>query len=127
MAVPVKYAKASPDELARAAYVQHKRFTLTRNGTPEAVLLSFDDREGMEITLEVLATEIRSRQPPRRSSSARGERSSNRRRLGRFRHLAVAVNRYQPGGPSRSAVRTASRRSSYGEKPVIHQVAPAFS
>jgi antitoxin YefM len=34
---------------------QHERFTLTRKGKPEAVLLSVDDLEGLETTLEVLA------------------------------------------------------------------------
>lgn len=33
---------------------QHERITLTRNGEPEAVLLSVDDLEGMELTLEIL-------------------------------------------------------------------------
>jgi len=41
--------------LARTAHTQHERFTLTRNGTPEAVLLSVDELEGLETTLEVLA------------------------------------------------------------------------
>jgi PHD/YefM family antitoxin component YafN of YafNO toxin-antitoxin module len=33
---------------------QHERITLTRNGEPEAVLLSVDDLEGLEMTLEIL-------------------------------------------------------------------------
>lgn len=41
--------------MARAVYAQHERFTLTRNGTPEAVLLSVDDLDGLETTLEVLS------------------------------------------------------------------------
>jgi len=53
--MPVSEAKARLNELARLAHSQHERFTLTRNGTPEAVLLSVDDLEGMEMTLEVLA------------------------------------------------------------------------
>lgn len=48
-------SEARLNELARVAYAQHERFTLTRNGTPEAVLFSVDDLEGREISLEVLA------------------------------------------------------------------------
>lgn len=51
----VSEAKARLNELARLAHGQHERFTLTRNGTPEAVLLSVDDLEGLETTVEVLA------------------------------------------------------------------------
>jgi prevent-host-death family protein len=51
----VSEAKARLNELARIAHAQHERFTLTRNGRPEAVLLSVDDLEGLETTLEVLA------------------------------------------------------------------------
>jgi antitoxin YefM len=53
--LPVSQAQAHLNELARMAYTQHERFTLTRNGNPEAVLLSVDDLEGLENTLEVLA------------------------------------------------------------------------
>ena len=41
-------------ELARRVRTQHERITLTRNGEPEAVLLSVDDLEGLELTLEIL-------------------------------------------------------------------------
>jgi antitoxin YefM len=37
------------------AHAQHERFTLTRNGRAEAVLLSVDDLEGLELTLEILS------------------------------------------------------------------------
>ena len=53
--LPVSEAKARLNELTRLAHGQHERFTLTRNGRPEAVLLSVDDLEGLELTLEVLA------------------------------------------------------------------------
>lgn len=53
--MPVSEAKARLNELARLAHSHHERFTLTRNGRPEAVLLSVDDLEGLETTLEVLA------------------------------------------------------------------------
>lgn len=52
--VPLSDAKAHLSELARRVRTQHERITLTRNGRPEAVLLSVDDLEGLEITLEVL-------------------------------------------------------------------------
>lgn len=50
----VTEAKARLNELARLVHLQHERFTLTRNGRAEAVLLSVDDLEGLELTLEVL-------------------------------------------------------------------------
>ena len=52
--VPISEAKARLSELARRVRQQHERITLTRNGEPEAVLLSVDDLEGLEMTLEVL-------------------------------------------------------------------------
>jgi prevent-host-death family protein len=52
--LPVSEAKARLNELARIVREQHERFTLTRNGTPEAVLLSVDDLEGLELTLDIL-------------------------------------------------------------------------
>lgn len=53
--LPVSEAKARLNELARLAHAQHERFTLTRNGRAEAVLLSVDDLEGLELTLEILS------------------------------------------------------------------------
>ncbi len=53
--VPLSEAKARLSELARRVRRQHERITLTRNGEPEAVLMSIDDLEGMEMTLEILA------------------------------------------------------------------------
>jgi prevent-host-death family protein len=41
-------------ELARRVRLQHERITLTRNGEAEAVLLSIDDLDGLEMTLEIL-------------------------------------------------------------------------
>jgi antitoxin YefM len=52
--VPLSEAKAHLSELARRVRTQHERVTLTRNGEPEVVLLSVDDFEGLEITLDVL-------------------------------------------------------------------------
>jgi antitoxin YefM len=53
--LPVSEAKARLNELARLVHTQHERFTLTRNGRAEAVLLSVDDLEGLELTLEILS------------------------------------------------------------------------
>lgn len=53
--VPLSEAKARLSELARRVRRQHERITLTRNGEPEAVMVSIDDLEGMEMTLEILA------------------------------------------------------------------------
>lgn len=52
--VPLSEAKARLSELARRVRLQHERITLTRNGQAEAVLLSVDDLEGLEMTLEIL-------------------------------------------------------------------------
>lgn len=52
--VPLSEAKARLSELTRRVRQQHERITLTRNGEAEAVLLSVDDLEGMEMTLEIL-------------------------------------------------------------------------
>ncbi|BCJ38753.1 hypothetical protein Athai_62560 [Actinocatenispora thailandica] len=52
--VPLSEAKAHLSELARRVRREHERITLTRNGEPEAVLLSTDDLEGLEMTLEIL-------------------------------------------------------------------------
>jgi prevent-host-death family protein len=52
--VPMSEAKAHLSELARRVRQQHERITLTRNGEAEAVLLSVEDLEVLEMTLEVL-------------------------------------------------------------------------
>jgi prevent-host-death family protein len=48
-------AKTHLSELARRVRQQHERVTLTRNGEPEVVMLSIDDLEGLEMTLELLS------------------------------------------------------------------------
>jgi prevent-host-death family protein len=53
--VPLSEAKARLSELARRVRQQHERIMLTRNGEAEAVLMSVDDLEGMEMTLEILS------------------------------------------------------------------------
>ncbi len=52
--VPLSEAKARLSELARRVRLQHERIILTRNGEAEAVLLSVDDLDGLEMTLEIL-------------------------------------------------------------------------
>src|SRR5690349_11975341 len=52
--VPLSEAKARLSELARRVRQHHERIMLTRHGEPEAVLLSVDDLEGLEMTLEIL-------------------------------------------------------------------------
>lgn len=56
--VPLSEAKARLSELARRVRRQHERITLTRNGEPEAVLLSVEDLEGLEMTLEILGDTV---------------------------------------------------------------------
>jgi antitoxin YefM len=53
--VPLSEAKALLSELARRVRQRHERIALTRNGEPEAVLLSVDDLEGLEMTVGILA------------------------------------------------------------------------
>ncbi|MPZ87450.1 MAG: type II toxin-antitoxin system prevent-host-death family antitoxin [Nitriliruptorales bacterium] len=72
--VPLSEAKAHLSELARRVRTQHERITLTRNGEAEAVLLSVDDLEGLEITLEILGdTEAVSRISESLADLGRGE------------------------------------------------------
>lgn len=52
--VPLSEAKARLSELTRRVRQRHERITLTHNGEPEAVLLSVEDLEGLEMTLEIL-------------------------------------------------------------------------
>jgi prevent-host-death family protein len=52
--VPISEAKTHLSDLARRVRLQHERITLTRNGQPEAVLVSVDDLEGLEMTLDIL-------------------------------------------------------------------------
>lgn len=50
-------AKARLSELGRRVSEQHERITVTRNGEAQFVLISVDDLEGLDITLEVLSDE----------------------------------------------------------------------
>ncbi len=72
--VPLSEAKARLSELARRVRQQHERITLTRNGEAEAVLLSVDDLEGLEMTLEILGdTEAVARISESLAALGRGE------------------------------------------------------
>ena len=72
--VPLSEAKARLSELARRVRQQHERITVTRNGEPEAVLLSVDDLEGLEMTLEILGgTEAVARISENLAALERGE------------------------------------------------------
>jgi prevent-host-death family protein len=52
--VPFTEAKAHLSELVDKVVREHERFVLTRNGRPAAVLLSPDELESLEETLEIL-------------------------------------------------------------------------
>jgi antitoxin YefM len=72
--VPLSEAKARLSELARRVRTQHERITLTRNGEAEAVLLSVDDLDGLELTLEILGdTEAVARISESLAAIGRGE------------------------------------------------------
>lgn len=53
--LPLSEVKARLSELGRRVSEQHERITVTRNGEAQFVLVSIDDLEGLEITLEVLS------------------------------------------------------------------------
>lgn len=72
--VPLSEAKAHLSALARRVRQQHERIALTRNGEPEAVLLSVDDLDGLEMTLEILGdTDAVARISESLSALGRGE------------------------------------------------------
>lgn len=72
--VPISEAKAHLSELSRRVRRQHERITLTRNGEAEVVMLSVDDLEGLEMTLEILSdTEAVSRITESLAALGRGE------------------------------------------------------
>jgi antitoxin YefM len=53
--LPLAEIKAHLSEIVDRVEGQHERVTLTRNGRPAAVLISPDDLEALEDTLEILA------------------------------------------------------------------------
>lgn len=52
--VPFTDAKAHLSQLVDKVLREHERFVLTRNGRPVAVLLSPDELESLEETVEIL-------------------------------------------------------------------------
>jgi antitoxin YefM len=89
--VPISEAKTHLSDLARRVRLQHERITLTRNGEPEAVLVSVDDLEGLEMTLEILGdSEAVARISESLAAIGRGERGVDlatvRADLARRRH-----------------------------------------
>ena len=53
--LPLAEIKAHLSQIVDRVEAQHERITLTRNGRPAAVLISPDDLEALEDTLELLA------------------------------------------------------------------------
>lgn len=53
--LPLSSVKAHLSELVDRVEAQHDRVVLTRNGKPAAVLISYDDLEGLEETLSILS------------------------------------------------------------------------
>jgi antitoxin YefM len=53
--LPLAEIKAHLSEIVDRVEAHHERITLTRNGRPAAVLLSPEDLEALEDTLELLA------------------------------------------------------------------------
>jgi antitoxin YefM len=53
--LPLAEIKAHLSEIVDRVEEQHERVTLTRNGRPAAVLISPEDLEALEDTLELLA------------------------------------------------------------------------
>ena len=53
--LPLAEIKARLSEIVERVASRHERITLTRNGRPAAVLISPDDLEALEDTLEILS------------------------------------------------------------------------
>lgn len=53
--LPLAEIKARLSEIVDRVEVQHQRVTLTKNGRPAAVLISPEDLEALEDTLEILS------------------------------------------------------------------------
>ena len=92
--VPLSDAKARLSELVRRVRNEHDRITLTRNGVAEAVLVSVDDLEGMEMTLEILGDD---------------------EAAGRISESLAALGRGEPGADLASVRQDLARRRATGE------------
>jgi antitoxin YefM len=53
--IPFTEAKAHPSELVDRVSREHDRVVVTRNGRPAAVLISPDELEGLEETIDLLS------------------------------------------------------------------------
>jgi prevent-host-death family protein len=53
--VPLSIARNHLSALARRVRHQHERIALTRNGEAEALIISVDDLDGLDRTLEILS------------------------------------------------------------------------
>ena len=73
--VPFSDAKSHPFELADRVGQDHDRILVTRNGRPSFVLVSPDDLESLEETLDILGdTDLVASIERSRGEAARGER-----------------------------------------------------
>ena len=72
--LPLAEIKARLSEIVERVASRHERITLTRNGRPAAVLISPDDLEALEDTLEILSNPQALREiEAARQEIARGE------------------------------------------------------
>jgi len=73
-ALPFSEAKAHLSALAERVEREHERILVTRNGRPSFVLVSPDDLESLEETLDILADrDLVASLARSRSEAARGE------------------------------------------------------
>jgi len=72
--LPFSEAKAHLSELAERVELQHERILVTRNGRPSFVLVSPDDLDSLEETLDILRDpELVASLEQSRAEAARGE------------------------------------------------------
>jgi antitoxin YefM len=82
--IPFSDAKSHLSELADRVELDHDRILVTRNGRPSFVLISPDDLESLEETLDIARdTELMASIARSRAQAARGERARLRDHLGR--------------------------------------------
>ncbi len=75
--VPLSYAKARLSELADDVDRTHQRVQITKNGRSYVVLISAEDLESLEATLELLSDpEARERVRQAQADIARGDSTS---------------------------------------------------
>jgi prevent-host-death family protein len=80
--IPFTEAKAHLSELVDRTLREHERFVVTRNGVPAAVLLSPEDLESLEETVDILQDdELLESIRTSRKQAAAGERLSLKDRV----------------------------------------------